>query len=62
TKVEQGSSQLYTFTANTGYQVKDVLIDGINIGAPASYQFDDVTTSHSIVVDFSLSVGSSPLS
>ena len=50
--VTQGASQVFTITANTGYQVKDVLVDGASVGAVASYTFSNVTATHSIAATF----------
>jgi uncharacterized membrane protein YeiH len=50
--VTQGASQVFAITANTGYQVKDVLVDGASVGAVASYTFSNVTAAHSITASF----------
>ena len=50
--VTQGASQAFAITANTGYQVKDVLVDGASVGAVASYTFSNVTAVHSIAATF----------
>ncbi|MDL2297391.1 cadherin-like beta sandwich domain-containing protein [Bacteroidales bacterium OttesenSCG-928-B11] len=52
-----GESQTYTFVADDTYQIKSVLIDGINNQqaiTAGSYTFDNVTESHTIVVSFEL--------
>ncbi len=41
--VSQGGSQAFTITANTGYQVADVKVDGTSVGAVSSYTFTNVT-------------------
>ena len=48
----QGASQAFTITASTGYQVKDVLVDGVSVGAVTSYTFSNVTAAHSIAASF----------
>ncbi|MEA4894660.1 MAG: hypothetical protein VB064_05305 [Oscillospiraceae bacterium] len=62
TSVTSGSSQSYTITANSGYKISDVKVDGSSIGASSTYSFNSVTASHSISVTFasaaSLSAGS----
>ncbi len=50
--VSQGASQAFTLTPSTGYQVKDVLVDGASIGAVTTYTFSNVTAAHSIAVTF----------
>ncbi|MBI5589792.1 MAG: VCBS repeat-containing protein [Deltaproteobacteria bacterium] len=50
--VTQGASQAITITANTGYQVQSVLVDGVSVGAVTSYTFSNVTANHSISVSF----------
>jgi hypothetical protein len=50
--VSQGASQVFTMTPTTGYQVKDVLVDGVSVGGVTSYTFSNVTAAHSISVTF----------
>ncbi len=38
-----GGSQAFTITANTGYQVQDVKVDGTSVGAVTTYTFSNVT-------------------
>jgi photosystem II stability/assembly factor-like uncharacterized protein len=47
-----GSSPEYSFTPDPGYAVADVLVDGVSVGAPAEYAFDDITASHTLEVAF----------
>ena len=49
-----GSSQTYTITPIDGYYVADVQVDGISVGAPSSYTFNQISASHTIAVSFSL--------
>ncbi|NCC68248.1 MAG: PASTA domain-containing protein [Clostridia bacterium] len=55
-EVEQGGSMSFTITPDTGYSVKEVKVDGQDVGAVSSYTFSNVTESHSIYVVFSLSI------
>lgn len=59
--VTSGSSQTYTITANSGYTILNVTVDGTSVGAVSSYTFSNVTSAHSISVTFasaaSLSAG-----
>ena len=50
--VTSGSSKSYTITANTGYLISNVVVDGISKGAVSSYTFSNVTSAHSISVTF----------
>jgi len=51
----------YTITANSGYTISDVRVDGSSVGASSTYTFSGVSSSHSISATFasaaSLSVG-----
>jgi predicted secreted protein len=44
--------QAFSFTPNTGYQVSDVMVDGVSMGVLGSYTFTHVTTNHTISVTF----------
>ena len=50
--VNHGGSQGYTITPNVGYQVADVLVDGISVGPLGSYTFDQVIQDHNIYATF----------
>ena len=53
TSVCSGNSQVYTITANFGYQISDVLADGISVGAVSTYTFANITavrTIHAIFI------------
>jgi List-Bact-rpt repeat protein len=52
-EVPFGSNQIYTFTAEAGFHISDVLVDGQSVGAPESYTFFGVTKGHTIAVNFS---------
>ncbi|MDV7396144.1 hypothetical protein RZS08_32425, partial [Arthrospira platensis SPKY1] len=49
-----GGSQSFTITPDAGYEIADVLVDGVSVGALGSYTFSNVTTDHSIVASFSV--------
>jgi hypothetical protein len=51
--VSHGSNQSFTITANTGYQVSSVTVDGTSVGAVNSYTFSNVTAGHTISATFS---------
>jgi uncharacterized repeat protein (TIGR02543 family) len=54
--VAYNSSPIYTITPIPGYQVLDVLIDGVSVGATESYTFSTITTNHTISATFEMSV------
>lgn len=51
--IEAGQSKVFTFKPNVGASVIDVLIDGISVGAPTEYEFEDVSADHTLYVRFS---------
>jgi len=46
--VAAGDSQGFTITADEGYYVQDVLVNGVSVGAVNSHTFHDVNDSHTI--------------
>lgn len=46
--VAYGGSQTFTITPNPGYRVRDVLVDGVSVGAVKSYTFSNVQAAHTI--------------
>lgn len=50
--VNYGSNATYTITPAIGYRVSEVVVDGVSIGAVASYLFDNVTSNHMINASF----------
>lgn len=50
--VAQGGSQAFTMLPDSGYQVADVLVDGVSVGPVTTYTFNDVQANHSISVSF----------
>jgi PKD repeat protein len=55
TVVASGASQAYSFSPDPGYRVGSVLIDGVTTSTDgSSYAFDNVTTDHTIEVNFDL--------
>ncbi len=53
-QVEHGSNRLFNITPNTGYEIEDVKVDGVSIGAVSTYNFTNVTTNHTIHATFRL--------
>ena len=50
--VNYGANQTFNMTANSGYRVSRVLVDGANVGAVTSYTFNNVTANHTISVEY----------
>ncbi|NLI52950.1 MAG: hypothetical protein GX417_01340, partial [Clostridiales bacterium] len=51
-QVPSGGNQTFLFTPDTGYRVKDVLVDGVSKGVLSSYTFTTVHDPHTISVEF----------
>jgi hypothetical protein len=49
-----GQSRTFNFTANAGYQIDTVTVDGVSQGTISSYTFSNVQTDHTISVTFKL--------
>ncbi|MCW3120542.1 MAG: hypothetical protein JWQ38_34 [Flavipsychrobacter sp.] len=47
-----GSTPTYTITADAGYHIADVLVDGVSIGAVTSYTFATISADHTISASF----------
>ena len=47
-----GGSRTFTITADEGYVVADVLVDGVSVGPVGSYTFSNVRANHTISVIF----------
>ncbi len=52
--VTHGLNQSFTITPDTGYDIEDVKVDGVSVGAVSSYTFNNVTANHTISVTFKL--------
>ena len=50
--VAAGGSMLFTISADAGYHVADVLVDGVSVGARNSYEFINVVANHTISASF----------
>ncbi|TVQ11761.1 MAG: hypothetical protein EA364_09660, partial [Balneolaceae bacterium] len=50
--VNEGASQSFSITADAGYQIRDVLVNGSSVGAVSNYTFEDVTKNHTIHASF----------
>ncbi|MBI1796194.1 MAG: hypothetical protein HYR74_03990 [Candidatus Eisenbacteria bacterium] len=54
--VVEGAGQGFTITADTGYGIADVLVDGSSVGAVASYTFNTVNANHTIAASFAANI------
>ena len=52
TQVYKGDNATFTITADSGYHIEDVLVDGASVGAVSSYTFDDVAADRTIEATF----------
>jgi len=50
--VNDGASKSFTITANSGYEIDDVKVDGASQGAIATYTFSNVVADHTIEATF----------
>ncbi len=50
--VADGGSQTFNITANSGYNITNVAVDGVSQGAISSYTFTNVTVNHTIYATF----------
>ena len=55
--VLQGASQTFAITPDSGFIISAVTVDGVVVGAPASYTFTNVQVAHSIGASFSAADG-----
>ncbi|MHB8767186.1 MAG: InlB B-repeat-containing protein, partial [Deferrisomatales bacterium] len=51
--VSHGGSQTFAITASAGYQVADVKVDGVSVGAVTSHTIANVTANRTIAATFS---------
>ena len=50
--VSYGDNATYTIAASEGYEIEDVTVDGMHVGAVATYTFHNVTANHTIHATF----------
>lgn len=51
--VVPGTSQTFTMTPDDGYEISDVLVDAVSVGAVSTFTFTNVTSDHTITASFS---------
>ena len=52
--VDDGGTQTFSMTPAACYDIEDVLVDTVSVGAVASYTFTNVTAAHTIAASFVL--------
>jgi hypothetical protein len=50
--VTEGESKTFTITADEGYEIATIKVDGVDVAVETSYTFTNVTADHTIVVIF----------
>jgi len=60
-----GSSATFKITPYEGYKIKDILVDGVSVGAISTYTFTNITSDHKIEaafepITFTLTASASP--
>jgi uncharacterized repeat protein (TIGR02543 family) len=53
--VNYGDDQAFSITPNAGYDISQVTVDGVDLGAIASYTFTNAQAAHTILAAFQLS-------
>ena len=51
-EVTEGESKTFTITADEGYEIATIKVDGVDVAVETSYTFTNVTADHTIVVIF----------
>lgn len=51
-EVKKGADQTFTITADEGYEIENLKVDGSDVSAASSYTFNNVTEAHSIEATF----------
>jgi thermitase len=54
TRAPCGETWIYTFVPNTGYEIDNVIIDGISRGPITDYTFTNISANHTISATFKL--------
>lgn len=54
TQIEFGGSQKFTITPNEGYEIADVIVDGVSVGAAPEYEFSNIREPHTITAIYNL--------
>lgn len=54
--ITAGSSKSYSFTPLYGYNIDDVVVDGVSLGVVSSYPFNNISASHTIAASFATEI------
>lgn len=60
TTINYGDNRTYTISANAGYSIENVVVDGISMGAISSFTFTNVMENHTIAASFVISYCTTP--
>ena len=52
--VSAGGNQTFIIEPDPGYKIKDVVVDGVSVGAKTSYTFSTISFNHTITATFAL--------
>ena len=52
--VDEQSDRAFTITADSGYAIADVIVDGVSMGALESYTFESIDADHTITANFAI--------
>lgn len=52
--VRYGQNVTYSFVPDSGYEIRDVKVDDVSVGAVTSYTFSNISASHTISVAFAV--------
>ena len=55
--ISAGEGEKILFNPQAGYRVSDVLIDGVSIGEAKDYTFTNVSSDHTVHVEYERSIG-----
>lgn len=58
--VIRGGKKIYAISADEGYKIADVLVDGVSIGAVSTYTFEHIKGAHTISASFEKAAVPSP--
>jgi len=50
--ISEGGSQTFIITPDEGYQIANVLVDGISVGSGSTYTFENIWQNHTIYAGF----------
>jgi len=53
-QINHGDDKEFIITSATGYEITDVIVDGVSVGDVANYTFNNVVSDHTIAASFSL--------